>query len=291
MTDIHQLPYDVIVQILKLSSIDLNTILQFIEAFPQYKPLGIYVLKQDRLPNMYLQAITDQEGKRQYMTQFQFHQLSTDDQVVFIAKQNDIKKRYISNITKAARPQLKNITIHYHHQQQRQSCITSKRNLHHASKYSLQSSTSSSSSSLCSLSSSTSSSTASSSCSSSSFTSLIQSHSLSLKHGLHTIYPHHYKKSNMKWQYSYHVSDTNETIEPWLLYSPDQFLASSESPFNKNKNKEKRKEKKKDDMNISPLCITVPLSLLISHSHQDKSSSSIWYSKCFKVMKKCIPYV
>ncbi|CAO3620049.1 unnamed protein product [Cunninghamella blakesleeana] len=330
--EINKLPYDVIIYFLQLPMIDIDTILQFIQALPQYRSLGYYVLKQYKLPNIYLQAITDQEGKRQYKTQFQFHCLNHRDidYVTFIVNpknNHDLnKKRYISNLSKAARPQLKNITLHHSSSSSSTSLSTMINNHPHTNNQLI---LERNKSMVSTLSTSTSSSSPSfSSCDhdhdqpsmkkkDTTFLSqnLIQSHSLSLKYGLHTIYPQHYKKSSMKWQYIYHVSYTDETIDPWLFYSPDQFS------HDQNKKKEKKKKSdektKRNDMNLSPLCIIVPLTLLtknnsltssfINTTHHDSSHpfthsthpslhvksihQPFWYSKCLKVMKKCIPQV
>ncbi|ORZ12411.1 hypothetical protein BCR42DRAFT_468179 [Absidia repens] len=281
------LPYDVLVSILQLPILDIHSIMLLAEVWPHYEELSMHVLRYHHLPRLYLQSAMDQEGKRQYLSRFDFHSLDLANRRVTFMVRPGTSKRYISNTFTAASPHLRHITLHcnYAHllpdpQLHSPNTPTSSADLEN----------------ICS---------ASSSCSLSSQcpeiidqnkslihdyatigTNMIQSHSLSLKHGFHTLTtrpsrPYQQKIKHIqrqsttntindvskdKWQFSYCVSYTNDPKSSAV-----------------NLNFDKSRKQKAEHMYLSPISLTVSLSTLRSSSYSIFQPSLIkapsWFEK------------
>ncbi|KAI8093833.1 uncharacterized protein BX664DRAFT_330691 [Halteromyces radiatus] len=297
-----RLPYDILIRILQLPEIDVQTVVIFAQALPYYKDLAMYVLHHHQLPRLYLQTTMDQEGKKQYLTLFHYHSLDVASLcVTFKVSSASTSKRYISNTASAARPRLRQLTLHHHHHHQekekknklvdpasqfwyhRRSCSSSVPTLSSDSSISVDScsccSTFSSSSSLIVKKQSSSQLLLSSLKTKNNQPNLIQSHSLSLKQGSHTIFlsSSSATHSKAKWQCSYHVDYTNDpsNLMPYFVDNCPP-LKSPQRQF------------KTEHMYISPISITVPLTTLcpLPDSSSSPSFGSIWLKRCVQTTIK-----
>ncbi|CAO3588873.1 unnamed protein product [Absidia cylindrospora] len=260
------LPYDVLVSILQSPILDIHSIMLLAEVWPHYDELSMYVLRYYHLPRLSLQSAMDQEGKKQYLSRFDFHSLDMANRRVTFMVRPGTSKRYISNNFTAASPHLRHITLHHNNSD----------HLTPTSSTDLEKTCSASSS--CSL--------LSSQCPdiidqkkslihdyATIGTNMIQSHSLSLKQGFHTLsarsshrYQQKIKQSATndkgKWQFSYCVSYTNDTVN--LRFDKSW------------------KKQKTEHMYLSPISLTVSLATLRPSSLFQQSltkSSSSWFEK------------